>query len=226
MDRTSATQTSNCASGAYGAASTTVACKNVEAYLDGQSSKTSTYTDKMWQSGVDGPWKLTAFDSLGNATFQPNSHYNGPQKGPSEVVKEVAYTSTTAEENDLQAGKIDFGLSSIRRFSHLTGRQKSLVRGPNWVNSRVRRTTHHGSEWDFQLRTVILQLRGCRSRLQSRALSARRCNGCRPDGIITNVDKGYGFPIYSPLPPNTTVHRLWCRARTRTPSVSAPPRHC
>ena len=24
-------------------------------------------------------------------------------------------------------------------------------------------------------------------------------------GVITNVDKGYGFPIYSPLPPNTRV---------------------
>ena len=48
----------SCAAGVFGAASTNTACKNVEAYLNAQSGKTSTYTDALWQSGDDGPWKL------------------------------------------------------------------------------------------------------------------------------------------------------------------------
>ena len=108
-DRTASSAHATCATGHYGAKSTDAACKAVETYLDAQSSKTSTYTNAMWQSGVDGPWKLTAFDSLGNATFHPNTKYSGPQKAQVSVVKEVAFTSTQAEENQLQAGAIDLG---------------------------------------------------------------------------------------------------------------------
>ncbi len=106
-DRTSASQTAKCASGKYGAASTTVACKNVYNYLEHAGSELSSFTDKRWQSGADGPWKLTKFDDLGNATFVPNKSYSGPQKAQVANFKEVAFTSTTAEENSLQAGQIE-----------------------------------------------------------------------------------------------------------------------
>jgi len=52
----------------WGAKSTDVACKSVYNYLNNLSSKTDTYTDALWQSGDDGPWRLTAFDNLGNLT--------------------------------------------------------------------------------------------------------------------------------------------------------------
>jgi peptide/nickel transport system substrate-binding protein len=109
-DRTSATQTSTCALGKFGAASTTVACKNVYNYLNKQGQTMSTFTNKMWQSGVSGPWKLVKFDDLSNATFVPNRFYGGPQKAQVATFKEVAFTSETAEENALQAGQIDLGV--------------------------------------------------------------------------------------------------------------------
>ncbi|HEY5111689.1 MAG TPA: ABC transporter substrate-binding protein [Acidimicrobiales bacterium] len=108
-DKTSATQTAKCASGTYGAASTKVACTNVYNYLNTVGANLSTFTNKMWTSGTDGPWKLTKFDDLGNATFVPNKTYSGPQKAQVATVKLVAFTSTTAEENQLQAGAIDVG---------------------------------------------------------------------------------------------------------------------
>ena len=100
-DLTSGGHKANCAGGAYGAASTIVACKNVYNYLDSQAQNTSTFTGKMWQSGADGPWMLTKFDNLGNATFQPNPKYSGPQKAQVAYFKEVAFTQATAEENAL-----------------------------------------------------------------------------------------------------------------------------
>ena len=201
-DRTSATQTSNCASGVYGAASTKVSCKNVETYLDAQSGITSTYTDKMWQSGVDGPYRLTKFDSLGNATFQPNPHYSGPQKSQVKFVKLVAYTSTQAEENDLQAGKLTNGFVDPTVLT-APARSPGHV-GPNWgpIASRYRIIT--GSQWDFNYAPFNFNTSDPKSAAINQ-LYIRQALQTAVDqnGILTNIDKGYGFPIYSPLPPNT-----------------------
>jgi peptide/nickel transport system substrate-binding protein len=108
-DKTSASQTAKCASGTYGAASTDVACTNVYNYLNTEGQNPSTFTSKLWTSGTDGPWRLTKFDDLGNATLVPNTKYSGPQKAQVAAVKLVAFTSDTAEENELQAGDIDLG---------------------------------------------------------------------------------------------------------------------
>ncbi|HUY17101.1 MAG TPA: ABC transporter substrate-binding protein, partial [Acidimicrobiales bacterium] len=108
-DMTSASKKSNCASGKYGAASTMAACKAVQAYLTKQGANTSTFTGKLWQSGVSGPYTLIKMDNLGNAEFQANPKYSGPQKAKVKYVKLVAFTSTTAEQNQLQGGNIDFG---------------------------------------------------------------------------------------------------------------------
>ena len=108
-DITAPGKTSTCASGAYDAASTNAACAAVYKYLNKESSDTSTFTDSLWQSGDDGPWKLTAFDNLGNLTLVPNTKYSGPQKAQVAEVKEEASASATAEENALRAGTVDLG---------------------------------------------------------------------------------------------------------------------
>jgi peptide/nickel transport system substrate-binding protein len=129
-DYASAGQKSNCAAGKFGASSTNVACKNVNTYLNALGANTSTFTGKLWQSGVDGPWRLTQFDNLGNATFVPNSKYSGPQKAQVAFFKEVAFTTTQAEENQLQAGNIDLGgVDPSILTSPATAPGKT---GPNW----------------------------------------------------------------------------------------------
>jgi len=201
-DLTGPHTTARCASGAYGAASTNSACKSVEAYLDAQSGKTSTYTNAMWQSGVDGPWKLSKFDSLGNVTFTPNKKYNGPQKAQVAIVKEVAFTSAQAEENALQAGTIDLGFVDP---SILTSpAPKPGVPGPNWGQLASRYNIVSGSAWNFNYAPFNFSTADPKSAAISQ-LYIRQALQESVDqlGIITNVDKGYGFPIYSPLPPNT-----------------------
>jgi peptide/nickel transport system substrate-binding protein len=108
-DLTSATKKSTCAAGKWGAASTLAACKAVQAYLNKTGANVTTFADTMWQSGVDGPYTLTTMDNLGNATFAANSKYSGPQKAQIPTVKLVAFTSDTAEQNQLEAGNIDWG---------------------------------------------------------------------------------------------------------------------
>ena len=216
---------STCATGAYGAASTDTRLHGRlrTTSNDQSSSQTSTYTSKLWQSGDDGPWKLTAFDSLGNATFEPNRTTAVPQKAHGEVVKEVAYTSTQAEENDLQAGKIDLGFVDPTHpdlAGAFAGQGRAQL-GP--VGQPVQ--LDHGLGVGLQLRAVQLQFERPEGAAVNQ-LYIRQALQTAVDqsGIIKNVDKGYGFPTYSPLPPNTPIVTSAVRSRTRTRSISRPRR--
>ncbi len=201
-DRTSASQKSNCSTGKYGLSSTDVACKNVLSYLSAQSANSTTYTNAMWQGGVDGPWKLTHYDNLGNATFQPNKKYSGPVKAQVEFVKEVAYTTTQAEENDLQAGKISLGYVDQGVLTSPAPAPGKV--GANWGQLASRYNMTAGSLWNFNYAPFNFSSADPKSPAIAQ-LYIRQALQTAVDqqGIITNVDKGYGFPIYSPLPPAT-----------------------
>jgi peptide/nickel transport system substrate-binding protein len=202
-DRTSATQTANCAAGKYGAASTTVACKNVYTYLNAQGAKLSSFTDKMWESGTDGPWKLTKFDDLGNATFVPNRAYSGPQKAQVATFKEVAFTSETAEENALQAGQIDVGVVDP---SILTSDAPSPGKvGANWGQLSSRYNMVTGSDFaenDMDLNfgknpgSPFINQLYVRQALESSIDQAT---------IAKDAFKNYAIPTYSALPLSTPV---------------------
>ena len=90
-------------------------CSAVYTYLDSQSKDLSGWTGSPLWSVVDGPWKLTAFNSDGNATFVPNANYGGSKAHLAEF-QEVPFTTESAEYNVLQASgagggnqKIDVG---------------------------------------------------------------------------------------------------------------------
>ena len=84
--------------------------KAIYDYLAKQSKSLSTYgTDPLWQT-VDGPYKIKTYNaSTSAATFVANSAYTGEGKPNIAEVDLQAYTTPTAEFNDLLAGKLDFG---------------------------------------------------------------------------------------------------------------------
>jgi peptide/nickel transport system substrate-binding protein len=200
-DRTTGSLKAKCATGAYGAASTIVACKNVQSYLDGLSKKTTTFTNNMWQSGVDGPWRLTSMDNLGNATFQPNTKYSGPQKAQVRFVKLVAFTTATAEQNQLQAGNIDVGYVDP---SILTAPSpKAGVAGPNWspvaahynlVTNETFSNNYMNLNYGSNPGAVYLKQDYVRQALESSIDQA---------AIDKNAFKNYAVPTWSALPPST-----------------------
>ncbi len=201
-DVTAAGSPSTCATGVFGAPSTNTACKAVEKYLDAQSSSVSTYTDKMWQSGDDGPWKLIAMDNLGNATFAPNAHYSGPQKAQVAFVKEVPFTSATAEQSALQAKTVDIGYldpTVLTKPAPAPG-----AAGPNWPPVAGSYNIYAGTPWSFNYAPFNFSTADPMSAAVHQ-LYIRQALQMSLDqfGIIKAVDKGYGVPTYSPLPPNT-----------------------
>ena len=78
-------------------------CAAVYSYLDSQSKQLSSWAGSPIWSIVDGPWRLSSFNSDGNSTFVPNKAYSGPVKAKLAQFQEVPFTTETAEYNVLQA---------------------------------------------------------------------------------------------------------------------------
>jgi peptide/nickel transport system substrate-binding protein len=213
-DITAPGKTSTCASGAYGAASTDAACKAVNKYLTAQSSKTSTFTDTMWQSGDSGPWKLTSIDNLGNVTFVPNTKYSGPQKAQVAYVKEVAFTTATAEQNDLRSGSIDIGYVDN---SVLTSDGTPTKPGPNWSAISSNYNLEIGSPWSVDYAAYNFNKKNPQSVFLNQ-LYIRQAIQYTVDQkeMIQKIYKGYGYQQINPLPP-VTAKAISGGASTKNP---------
>jgi peptide/nickel transport system substrate-binding protein len=84
-------------------------CKAVYKFLTAQSQITSTYaTSPLW-SVVDGPWKLSSFNTDGNVTIVPNNAYSGSPKPQLSAVMFVPFTDDSAEYTALETGQVDVG---------------------------------------------------------------------------------------------------------------------
>jgi peptide/nickel transport system substrate-binding protein len=203
-DKTSAGAASgsgNCSSGAWGAASTNKACKAVEKFLDAEALRSSTYTGKLWQV-VDGPWKLTAFNTIGDATFVPNTKYSGPQKAQVKDVYLESFTTTQAEESELYSGKLSLGYVDP---SVLPGPAPSLgAVGPNVGILNAKYTLMTGTPWSFNYAPLNFAAKDPKAPLLKQLYIRQALQeSINQEGIIKSVDKGYGVPTCSPIPPNT-----------------------
>ena len=92
------------ASGPSHCTTTVSDCAAVYSYLDSQSKAESSWAGSPIWGIVDGPWRLSSFNSDGNSTFVPNKAYSGPVKAKLAQFEEVPFTTESAEYNVLQAG--------------------------------------------------------------------------------------------------------------------------
>jgi peptide/nickel transport system substrate-binding protein len=203
-DVTAPGDSSTCASGVYGAASTNAACKAVEKYLDAQASTQTNFADALWTSGADGPWKLIKMDDLGDATFVPNPTYSGPVKAQPGIkyVKEEAFTSSDAEQNALRSGTITLGYVDPTELTQNAPAPGEV--GANWsaISNNYNLTT--GFTWAFNYAPFNFSTKDPKLALVSQLYIRQALQESVDQGaIIDKVDKGYGVPIDSPLPPNT-----------------------
>jgi peptide/nickel transport system substrate-binding protein len=192
---------STCATGVYGAATTDVACKAVLKYMTAQSAITSTYTSALWQNAVDGPWKLTAFDNLGNLTLVPNPTYSGPQKAQVKFVKELAFTSATAEEDALRAGTISLGYVDN---TMLTSKGTPTNPGANWPAIAANYNLKVGAPWSVDYAAYNFNTKNPQAVFLDQ-LYIRQAMQMTVDqpGMIDKIYKGYGYMQINPLPPVT-----------------------
>jgi len=84
-------------------------CVAVYNFLTAQAKISSTYaTSPLWQV-VDGPWKLSSFNTNGNVTIVPNKNYSGSPKPRLSAVRFVPFTDDSAEYTDLKTSGLDVG---------------------------------------------------------------------------------------------------------------------
>jgi peptide/nickel transport system substrate-binding protein len=84
-------------------------CAKVWAFLTAQSKAPSSYASSPLWSVVDGPWKLSSYNTGGYLTFVPNKEYSGSPKPTLAAFKEMPYTADSAEYIALKAGQVDVG---------------------------------------------------------------------------------------------------------------------
>jgi peptide/nickel transport system substrate-binding protein len=203
-DITAPGKTSTCATGVYGSAATDTACKAVEKYLDGQAATMTDFSDTLWTSGADGPWKLTKMDDLGNATFIPNPTYSGPVKAQKGIdfVKEDAFTTENAEETALRGGSITIGTVDPTELT--ANAPGPLKTGANWSAISSNYTLATGSTWAFNYAPFNFSSKDPKHAIVSQLYIRQALQeAVDQTAILQKVDKGYGVPIDSPLPPNT-----------------------
>jgi peptide/nickel transport system substrate-binding protein len=202
-DKTSLTAkagSGRCATGAYGAAATDAACRAVQRFLDTEAVQRGTYTGSLWQV-VDGPWKLTRFNSMGDATFVPNGSYSGPQKAQVKHVYLDAFKTTNAEEQALYARKLTIGYVDPNT---LPGPAPKLGKaGPNVPSLSGTYRLMTGIPWSFNYAPLNFSSSDPKGReLDQLYIRQALQSSINQVGIIRSVDKGYGVPTCSPIPQN------------------------
>ena len=160
-------------------------------YLAAASKSLSAYASNPLWRVVDGPYRLTAFNSTTGAfTMNPNTAYGGPHAKRMSILQAVPFTSPVAEFNAVRAGGIDVGyIPSI--YAKQAGAVKASgynvfgypIFGFNYVAYNfLDKTGHFGS--------VIAQLylRQAIAHLEDET------------GYIRAFFDGAGGPAYGPIP--------------------------
>ena len=93
--------------GSGGCSKSPAGCKAVFNFLTAQAKATSSYVSSPIWSVVNGPWKLSAFNTSGADTLVPNPKYSGPVKPKLSALKFVPYTSDTTQFTALKSGSVD-----------------------------------------------------------------------------------------------------------------------
>jgi peptide/nickel transport system substrate-binding protein len=160
-------------------------------YLITQAKSLSTYaTNPLWQT-VDGPYKLSAYNTTsGGFTMVPNTTYGGPHATPMSSFQGVPFTSTTAEFNAIKAGSIDVAnvdyndvpqLPAVLRLGYSYFGEPDF--GMNFANYNFKDTTG-----DFDNIVNQLYFRQAMAHLEDQ------------EGWIKAFMNGAGAPAYGPIP--------------------------
>jgi peptide/nickel transport system substrate-binding protein len=160
-------------------------------YLITQAKSLSTYaTNPLWQV-VDGPYKLSAYNTTtGGFTMVPNTTYGGPHVAKMSNFQGVPFTSDTAEFNAIKAGNIDIGyvpqddvpqLKSVTRLGYNYFGEPDF--GMNFANYNFMDKTG-----DFNNIANQLYFRQAMAHLEDE------------QGWISAYMYGAGDPAYGPIP--------------------------
>jgi len=188
----------HCETDAFNSSASITDCMHVLLYLRQTAATPSDWTNSLWESGTDGPWKLQSADALGNVTFVPNPAYGGPQKAQVSQVKLVPFETSSDELNALKGGSIDLGYVDPTQLTSPS--PKPGTPGANLSSLSSNYNLLSGTSWAFNY--DLYNLQGDPGSKFLDQLYVRQAMQEATDQIlqISTIMKGYGIPTYSPLP--------------------------
>ncbi len=132
---------------------------NIYNYLSKESMSLSTYaSNPLWQV-VDGPYKLTSFNSsTGAFTMAANTSYGGPHAATISTLQAVPFTSDTAEFDAVRAGDIDVGylpLNDIKQVKTVESGGYNVFGYPGFFFNYV---TYNFADTTGDFNNIIAQL--------------------------------------------------------------------
>src|SRR5579875_605650 len=179
-------------------------CKAVYTFLTAQSKIASTYaTSPLWKV-VDGPWKLSSFNTDGNVTMVPNPAYSGSPKPHLSAIKFVPFTSDTAEYTALKTGSVDVGSVPTQDLPQKPATSALPSTNPLGSGYYLEPFYSYGITYaqpnfnNPQIGYIVRQLY-VRQALQSVFDQL---------GIIKAIFRGYGLPTSGPAP-DAPPHNQW-----------------
>jgi peptide/nickel transport system substrate-binding protein len=171
-------------------------CKAVYTFLTAQSKIASTYaTSPLW-SVVDGPWKLSSFNTNGNVTIVPNKAYSGSPKPKLSAVKFLPYTADSAEYTALKTGGLDVGYIPTQDVGQKPANSWLPATNPLGSSYYLEPFFSYGIEYaqpnfnNPQVGYLVRQLY-IRQAMQSAE---------NQPGISTAIWRGYATPVSGPVP--------------------------
>jgi peptide/nickel transport system substrate-binding protein len=161
-------------------------------YLAGAAKTESTYaTNPLWQT-VDGPYKLTSFDTTNGAfTMKPNTAYGGPHARIWPSLQSVPFTSDFAEMNAVKAKSVDVGYVPLTNLNEISSVESSGYNAFGYPNFGWTYIAYNFKDTTGDFDNIIKQLyvRQALAHLEDEA------------GYIKAFLGGAGGQAYGPIPP-------------------------
>ena len=171
-------------------------CVAVYNFLTAQAKDTSTYvTSSIW-SIVNGPWKLSSFNTSGNVTFVPNPAYSGSPKPTLSAFKLVPFTDNSTEYTALKTGSINVGY--IPAADLPVKSPSAVLPGTNPLGSSYALQPNY--DWGFAY--YLINFKNPAFGAVFKQLYVRQALEYVADqvGISKAVYRGYAYPNTGPAP--------------------------
>jgi peptide/nickel transport system substrate-binding protein len=192
------------AAGSGGCAADTAAdkwarCDAVYDFLSAQARNAKTYaTNPIWQV-VDGPWKLSSFSTAAAGpvtSLVANPSYSGSPKPQLAGFTYYAYTNDSTEYTALKAGQLDEGYVPPQDLAPVSGGQKLPTANPLGNGFNL------GAEYQFDIQYFLVNFNNPTLGPAYKQLYVRQAiqELIDQDGMITSVDRGYGYPTSGGVP--------------------------
>jgi peptide/nickel transport system substrate-binding protein len=174
-------------------------CTAVFNFLSAQAKDVKTYASNPLWGVVDGPWKLSSFNTAASGpvtSFVPNTAYSGSPKPQLAKFTYYAYPDATAEYTALKSGQLDVGYIPPQDLPPVSAEQAVPPASPLGTAFNLSAVYQYGIQY-FTINFNNPALGPAFKQLYVRQAMQELVDQL---GMIRSVERGYGYPTSGGVP--------------------------